>query len=66
MAMSNEEKVECHLTTMVAVYRAEIHRLVNPPVERSYMTGEQRNDFYRTLLRNSKREIRRLKRVLHP
>ncbi len=64
--MINIPKVEDHIVTCIKVNHEILCRMVNPPVEQSYITGEQRNEFYRKLLRNSKREVRRLKRVLNP
>lgn len=64
--MINIPKVEAHVITMIHVNGVVCDRLVNPPVQQSYMTGEQRKAFYSKLLRNSRREVRRLKRALNP
>jgi hypothetical protein len=59
-------KLDRHIDGYIAALRSTVRRMVNPPVEKSWMTDEQRNAFNIIQIRNLKRRIRILKRVLNP
>ena len=60
------EREERHLGVYTDALRVTVRRLENPPVEKSWMTDEQRKAFNQKVLRGLRSKIRRLQRVLNP